>query len=399
MRPISFYFKQIWALFAILVLFAGCDESLEFNNTPPGDLEIEKNICYLATGKTLALCGTGEDPDGDLVSFRWTSAYGTFIPADGRGQCVGWVAPQTAGTYQVTLIATDELVESSKTENIVVGQELILLPGDRDINDNGSFYMVNALVPLQVGFRTTLTLHSGVTIIIANIYGGFAVEGTLNVLGTEADPVILKSDACGEDDEKWGGISFTGENAIGILKHLNINDAEIAIGASDQAQVTIDTCTIVDCDEAVSITDSAEVDITGCKIWDNGGGVKSFYSSTTIRGSSVRYNGLYGVWIGGNDGLYRADIQYSNISNNTSYGGFRISGYSIPFVRNCAIFSNSYGVYMSEYFAGGTLNFTLNYWGLSDSLSISQNILDRHDIPSGAFVNFVPWLTSSPVGD
>ncbi|MCU0638277.1 MAG: right-handed parallel beta-helix repeat-containing protein [Candidatus Krumholzibacteria bacterium] len=397
MRSITFILKRLWVLPAILAVIAGCDESLDFKNTPPGNLEIEKNVCYLGTGKPITLCGSGEDADGDPISYRWTSAHGTFTPSDGAGQCVQWVAPQTAGIYKVTLIVTDEIEESTITEDLVVGQELVLLPGDAEIDDNGSFYIVSSLVPLQVGFRTTLILHDGVTIVFANENGGFSVAGTMQILGTESNPVTIKSNSCQITAGAWTGIYFAGADAAGIIRHANISGAITAISVENNASVEIDTCTIVSCDLGILAADSASVDITGCKIWENGGGIRTNDSHTIIRNSTVRYNGNYGVWIGGGGNSPQADIQYCNVSNNTYFGGFRVSGRSVPQVKNCAIYLNQYGAYLSEYFADENLDFTENYWGYITSTEIADYILDGDDVATGPKVLFNPWLTASPV--
>ncbi len=392
MRSISFILKQIWTLLAALAILQGCDESLDFKNAPPGNLEIEKNVCYLGTGKMITLCGTGEDADEDPISYRWTSAHGTFIPTDGEGQCVGWIAPETAGIYEVTLIVTDEIEETTKTEELVVGQELVLLLGGAEIDDNGSFYIVNALVPLQVGSRATLTLHDGVTIVFANENGGFSIAGTMQILGTKSNPVTIKSSSCQITAGAWSGIYFTGEDAAGTIRHLNISGAMTAISVENNASVTIDTCTIVSCDLGILAADNATVDINGCKIWENGAGIKTGDSYTTMRNSTVRYNGNYGVWIGGAGDSPQADIQYCNVSNNTYYGGFRVSGRSVPQVKNCAIYLNQYGVYLSEYFADENLDFTENYWGYITSTEISDYILDGDDGGAIPKVIFDPWL-------
>ncbi|GAF79156.1 unnamed protein product, partial [marine sediment metagenome] len=44
------------------------------------------------------------DPDGDELSYEWTTSGGDIT---GTGAVVGWTAPEAVGIYDITVVATD----------------------------------------------------------------------------------------------------------------------------------------------------------------------------------------------------------------------------------------------------------------------------------------------------
>lgn len=63
------------------------------NNTP----DVEK-------GQSIAVAATAADPDGDDLTYLWSSTGGTLT---GGGATVTWTAPQLAGTYAISCIVSD----------------------------------------------------------------------------------------------------------------------------------------------------------------------------------------------------------------------------------------------------------------------------------------------------
>jgi hypothetical protein len=47
---------------------------------------------------------TASDPDGDKLSYTWSTSGGSI---SGEGSAVSWVAPNTFGTYTITVTVTD----------------------------------------------------------------------------------------------------------------------------------------------------------------------------------------------------------------------------------------------------------------------------------------------------
>lgn len=58
----------------------------------------------LPSGIVQVTC-TASDPDGDELSYEWTTATGGTIP--GTGAAVNWTAPQDVGIYNVTVVVKD----------------------------------------------------------------------------------------------------------------------------------------------------------------------------------------------------------------------------------------------------------------------------------------------------
>ncbi|MCK4537446.1 MAG: right-handed parallel beta-helix repeat-containing protein [Candidatus Krumholzibacteria bacterium] len=399
MRLISWYFKVL-AVFVIFVGSAGCDDSVDFDNAIPGNITITKDLCYLSGGDVVELYATASDPDGDEISFSWSATGGEFIPASGEGSSVSWTAPAGAGTHTLTVSVSDGLDTGTRAIEIEVGEEIIILPGSNEYFDNGSYYIYSQAAHITVRFLSSLSLNEGVTIIFDNEYSGITIEGEFQALGTPGNPVVLRTNYCpGESEKTWEGVRIAGENAVGVMKHCEISNAYAGVSVRDYATATLDTCSMSDSGGfGVEIYNNSSVEITGCKIWENANGIRSYDSDVTIRSSSIRYNYQFGIHAGG--GSARSlDIENSHISNNIE--GFRLSDAVKPRVKNCSIFlneagGNKYGIRLSSYTGGGVLDFTDNYWGVTDAVSIAALF---NTVGGNATIDFDPWLNESPAGD
>ena len=391
---------NVLTTFALLAGVAGCDESLEFSNQAPVDIGISKDKCYISTGSVVSLTASATDPDGDDIFFAWEASSGTFSPASGEGRSVSWTAP-SSGTHVLTVRVTDRIDTSSKSIEVSVGEQILVLPGSNTLSDNGSYYIYGQASQIMVEFLTTLVIEPGVTIIFDNGYSGITVRGRLEANGTPGEPITFRANYCpGGSERSWEGIRFEGSQSSGVMKHCNILDAETAIAMFDNATAALDTCNLTNnAALGLGVYQSSTISVTGCKIWDNGSGLRTKDSDTTVRYSSIRYNGQFGVHAEGED-VQNLDIEWSHISNNTE--GFRLSDSARPRVKNCSIFLNEagsqfrYGIYLYNYTGGGVLDFEYNYWGAIDSTSIA----DMMDLDDGnASIDFQPWLEESPVDD
>jgi len=75
----------------------------------------------LPSGIVQVTC-TASDPDGDELSYEWTTSTGGDIP--GTGAAVNWTAPQGIGIYNVTVVVRDgHGTSATKTTPISVATE------------------------------------------------------------------------------------------------------------------------------------------------------------------------------------------------------------------------------------------------------------------------------------
>ncbi|HSG28175.1 MAG TPA: PKD domain-containing protein, partial [Candidatus Krumholzibacterium sp.] len=202
------WFLSVLATLATIMGLAGCDKSIEFSNSAPGNIRITKDKCYMSAGTVVALSATASDPDEDEISFSWTVSGGALSPSSGEGAAVSWTAPGE-GAYTVTVNVTDGIDSSSRSIEILVGEQVLVLPGTNELTDNGTYYIFNQARHIMIEYLSSLTIHEGVTIVFDNAYAGMTVRGELHVLGTEEDPVVFRSNYCpGGSATDWEGLMF-----------------------------------------------------------------------------------------------------------------------------------------------------------------------------------------------
>jgi len=102
--------KKLLLLFSIIMffnlLFCGVVEKL--SNKNPIINSVTATPSQVSIQDTTILRVTAEDPDGDMLSFRWESgsSVGEFIT--NSGEEVQWVAPAVAGRFRIEVKAMDE---------------------------------------------------------------------------------------------------------------------------------------------------------------------------------------------------------------------------------------------------------------------------------------------------
>ena len=87
-----------------LVTIIGCGGGGTKNNAPViSSIDVSPSTT-VNTGASITLTCNATDADGDTLSYSWTASGGTI---SGSGSSVTWTAPNTAGTYTITVKVSD----------------------------------------------------------------------------------------------------------------------------------------------------------------------------------------------------------------------------------------------------------------------------------------------------
>ena len=410
MKPNLLYNLALVALSTAIVCVSGCEDSYIFPNEAPGNLTITKPSCYVSGGEEVPLVATADDADGDPIYFRWTTTAGSFDPADGRGEVIVWIAPDTPGPAVITLIVTDEIEDSRLHTTIEVGGEFPVdmvtnEPLHQAIADSGYVYILN-LQPIEIPVGTIFTIMEGVRIVARGYNSGFEVAGRLEILGTEESPVTMGPDDCVPVKGSWAGIAFRGVESGGEISYLELHAAEIGILVTSGADVEIRNSTITNNDvRGIEVSEGAGALVSDCTIWENGTGLYMRYGYFTLERSSLRYNRYTGVEMSARGEELAPSVTHCNVSNNGDYG-FSISFLAAPEIHYNAIYSNGfggwgYGIYLDAYQGGeeDSIRAENNFWGFGydSEETIPDLIYDAHDAVSmQTYVGFIPWLSNMP---
>jgi hypothetical protein len=139
------------ALIALAGVVAGCGLVEKLANRPPVILRIYALSSELHPGDTTTVVVEAEDPDGDLLSYQWTSTGGTLVGSAQGARCV-WQAPAQPGSYALRVTVRDEngAQASGELAVVVVSQEpprvTILRPREGEALPGLGTYEVQARV-------------------------------------------------------------------------------------------------------------------------------------------------------------------------------------------------------------------------------------------------------------
>jgi hypothetical protein len=94
-----------WIILPICILgFLIISSVCPKNEAPTVTVAAVPTACFF--GQTSAVTATATDPDGDALTYSWTTTGGTFTTAT-TGAAVTWQAPNTAGAYTITVTVND----------------------------------------------------------------------------------------------------------------------------------------------------------------------------------------------------------------------------------------------------------------------------------------------------
>ena len=385
----------------IIMAVSGCDDSLDFDNAPPGGLTITKNKCYLGPNDSVALTGQATDGDGDEISYSWTADEGALTPADGQGPVVVWQAPDSHGTYRVTLKVTDGLDVTSKGIDLDVGRNLEVLHEGGVLDKTDYPYIVPNVLPINISAVVTITIEAGVTVVFNEGTGGFNVGGTLIINGTAQDRVLLKPNVCPGEDRVWKGIKFSGDQAVGTMSFVTLTSTADGLIVEEEATVTGDNIILEkSSSDGLSVKSGASIALSGSRIWDNGGGVYVANGTMQISNSSIRYNGNFGFSMIQSGGMLSVAVDSCIVMNNVQ-NGFVLAGSASPVVHNCTFGYNGPSEtnirtvwFHNTYSNTDPVDMTSNYWGVDTEIEIPPQITRGG---GNGIVDYSSWLLTPPV--
>ncbi len=405
----SFIMHGVVPLLVVAMFVTGCEDTVEFINSPPSELAIARSKCAIWTDGEIALKGSAEDPEEDPLTFSWSANAGSFTPPDGIGEEVTWKAPDTPGSIILTLNVSDGIDDRSLSIAIEVGEEVTTpIFGNVALVDHGYPYVLTDDQPTVISASSHLTVGPGVELIVDSEFGGLDVRGGLTVEGHAGNMANIGPNSCGGVTKVWGGIYISGGSAQASIKNVNIYAGTDGIQVIEGATATIDSSNITDQYEAaISVVEGASATIRNCKIWDNGAGLFISNADFTLQNSSIRYNykkGISVTVITDMPTTYTQSIEGCVVANN-GIDGIYLVGEASPAIHQCTLFFNGpesgegYDMRLNNYLPSDTVHAENNFWGVTTEGEIAEQIYDKTDNPATiqAYVGFVPWLEQEPL--
>ena len=205
--------------------------------------------------------------------------------------------------------------------------------------EHGPYLITHNLV---VDPGTQLTIHAGTEVRFGSD-GGLSVEGTMDAIGTEQQPIRFISLNDDPDREWWNGVQVTAADATIRLHHCQIEGATVAI-AVEEGKVELDRCKIARCGGvSVHASRKARLQMANCDVIKSRRvGIKCDDGAVVqIQDCRIGDAKSHGVVLKevGDSSFLRTSIKGSGRN------GMRIRGDSDPIIKECLIQDNSvYGI-------------------------------------------------------
>ena len=104
-------------LLASMLLFPACSGDTDGSNQAPVISNLDGPDKVSSGGQTTITC-EASDPDGDSLGYDWSATGGAL---SGSGPSVSWQAPDSNGTFQISVTVSDGRDSASQSLSITVG--------------------------------------------------------------------------------------------------------------------------------------------------------------------------------------------------------------------------------------------------------------------------------------
>jgi hypothetical protein len=158
--------------------------TVTFTNIPPNGVptaQATASNTNPTVGSTVSLSVTGDDPDGDPITFRWEQTAGPSVTLDGgpTSATPSFVAP-TSGTLVFEVVANDGIDDGPASRvTIVVNQRPVAVatvdPETGDAGDTVTFDAGDSFDPEEEGVTYTWTQTAGSTVSFPSTAESFSV--------------------------------------------------------------------------------------------------------------------------------------------------------------------------------------------------------------------------------
>jgi len=390
---------------AVFFVTAGCEGNPNFVNSGPSNVTLTSDRSYIWMTGSVRLTATASDADGDSLIYTWSATAGSFTSPSASGASITWVAPNDPGSATITMRVTDEIETVAKSIDVIIGMALPNPITTVTLRDLGYVYIVKGTVPAQILNGSAVTIEQGVVIVFDSGTSGLAVSGALVTRGAPGNPVEFIGNTLSGGSGLWNGIQADGIGSRVDLENTNVANSTDGIQGNDEAEITLEGCTIYDNSSyGIGVTDQAVLTMHNVHVTGNGVGVYIRNSNAALSRSSINDNGDTGIMISATAGAAEVSIDSCSITSNSGSEILLVNGAS-PRIHYCSIIdteplANTYSVQLLSYASADTVHAENNFWGvgMNTAQKIGGVIYDKTDNPGTimAYVGFEPWLSSAP---
>jgi len=107
-KNLSVRLVLVLTILGMAALFSNACGEVHENQIPvnqkPVILSVSSDLASVAPGDSSTITCVAEDPDGDPLTYHWSTTGGSL---SGAGESVTWIAPDVAGTYSISVTVDD----------------------------------------------------------------------------------------------------------------------------------------------------------------------------------------------------------------------------------------------------------------------------------------------------